>query len=118
MEVGVEQLRYLLVKFDGESFNKVQETVDYGDTLKGGSIVARLDYSVIEKLVTIEHWEVFWRDEWPLRLAAQFLTNCMYPSRNGYIIRVDSNTFPFWVSEKFVPISSSPSEYLIENGNP
>jgi hypothetical protein len=116
-EDGLEQLRYLLVKYDGEPFEKVYETVDQEDSLKGGNIVARLDYSIIGKLVTIDHWEVFWRDEWPLRLAVQYLTNCLYADRYGFSTRVDKEAYSFWVSEHFTPTSNDPLDYLLQNGD-
>lgn len=116
-EDGPEQLRYLLVKYDGEPFEKFYETFDQEDTLKGGNIAARLDYSIIGQLVTIDHWEVFWRDEWPLRLAVQYLTNCLYSNQHGFVTRVNNEAYPFWVSEHFHPLSNDPSDYLIQNGN-
>jgi hypothetical protein len=117
-EDGPEQLRYILVKFDGEPFDLVYETVDYTDSLKGGNIVARIDYSKVGDLITLENWEVFWKDEWPLRLGLQYLTNCLYPSSSGFVIRVIQDPYPFWVSENFNPVTNDPLDPLIRNGNP
>lgn len=106
--------RYLLAKYDGKQFTTVGETFDYpSPNLKGGSIVARIDYTLEGKLVTIDHWEVFWRDEWPLRLAVQFLTNCLYSGWQGYTVRVNKQAYAFWVSEWFIPVSNDPDDYLV-----
>lgn len=111
------ECRYLLAKYDGEPFTNVSETFDYSSpVLKGGSIVARVDYTVEGKLITIDHWEVFWRDEWPLRLAVQFLTNCLYSGWQGYAVRVRKEAYAFWTSEKFVPLSNDPKDFLIYKG--
>lgn len=110
-----EEYRYILAKYDGRQYELVGETFDYpSPDLKGGSIVARIDYTVVGKLVTIDHWEVFWRDEWPLRLSAQFLTNCLYSDWSGYSIRVNKDAEAFWVSEWFKPFSNQPNDFLIK----
>ena len=111
-----EQLRYVLAKFDGERFNNSLETFDYpGPDSKGGHVVARIDYTLLGSLITIDHWEINWRDDWPLRLATQFLTNCLYPSSQGYTVRVEKESYSFWVSEHFVPLSNESDDYLIFN---
>jgi hypothetical protein len=111
----ISELRYIVAKYDGEVFHEVGETFDYPTPdLKGGSIVARVDYTVEGNLVTIDHWEVNWRDEWPLRLAFQFLANCLYSRWQGFTIRVNKDAYPFWVSEWFRPISNDPNDYLIK----
>jgi len=115
-ETEDEELRYLLVKYDGESFTLVKQTFDSNPPeFWGGSIIARIDYTLREKVVIIDHWEVFWRDEWPLRLGAQYLVNCLYKSELGYSILVNKEQYPFWVSENFFPFSNSPDDYLVEN---
>lgn len=109
-----DEYRYLLAKFDGEQFTTVGETFDYHDSnLRGGSVVARIDYTLEGNLVTIYHWEVFWRDEWPLRLSVQFLTNCLYSRWRGYTVRVDKRAYAFWVSESFYPVSNDPEDFLV-----
>lgn len=111
-----EELRYVLAKFDGERFNKSSETFDYAPPdSKGGHVVARLDYTLFGKLITIDHWEINWKDEWPLRLAVQYLTYCLYPSSQDYIIRVNKDSYSFWVSEHFIPLSNETDDYLIFN---
>lgn len=113
-EDGPAELRYILAKFDGEIYETVGDTFDYpSPDLKGGSEVARIDYTVEGKLVTIDHWEVYWRDEWPLRLAFQFLLNCLYSQWQGYTVRVDKDAYPFWVSERFKPLSNDPNDFLV-----
>lgn len=108
------EYRYLLAKYDGEEYELVSQTFDYpSPDFKGGYIVARVDYSVVGKLITIDHWEVFWRDEWPLRLAVQFLLNCLYSTSQGYTVRVKKEAYAFWTSEWFVPVSNDPDDYLI-----
>lgn len=109
------EYRYILVKYDGERYESVGQTFDYpSPDLRGGSVVARIDYTVEGKLITIDHWEVFWRDEWPLRLAVQFLTNCLYSGGQGYAVRVGKDAESFWVSEWFVPLGNTPGDYLIK----
>lgn len=112
---GEEELRYIVAKYDGYIYETVGDTFDrtFPD-LKGGSIVARIDYTVLDKLVTIDHWEINWRDEWPLRLATQFLVNCLYSKWQGYTVRVDKDAYPFWVSEWFIPLSNDPDDYLVK----
>lgn len=114
-EGDTEELRYIVAKWDGETFEAVGQTFDYpSPDLKGGSVVARIDYTVEGKLVTIDSWEINWRDEWPLRLAAQFLTNCLYSQWQGYTVRVREEARPFWVSEWFTSITNDPSDFLIK----
>jgi len=111
-----EELRCLLVKYDGERFSLVKQTFDYGPPdLKGGPVVARIDYTLSGQVVTIDSWEVYWRDEWPLRLGVQYLMNCLYKQEFNYVIRVSADPYPFWVSEYFFPLSNDPEDYLIRN---
>lgn len=117
-EEGISESRYILAKYDGEVYETVGETFDYpSPDLKGGHIVARIDYTVeggIINAVKIDHWEVNWRDEWPLRLAFQFLANCLYSRWQGYTIRVEKDAYPFWVSEWFTSLSNDPYDFLIK----
>lgn len=111
---GASQLRYVLGKYDGEPYESVAQTFDNpAPGLRGGSIVSRIDYTVTGKLLTIDSWEVNWRDEWPLRLAFQFLTNCLYSSAQGYSARVQKDVYPFWVSENLFPVSNDQNDYLL-----
>lgn len=111
-----EELRFLLVKYDGENFSLVKQTFDYNPPdFTGGPIVARIDYTLSGQVVTIDSWEVFWRDEWPLRLGVQYLMNCLYKQEYNYVMRVLADPYPFWVSEYFFPISNEPGDYLIRN---
>ena len=136
-EVGGSDLRYVQVKWDGDPFTRVSQTFDYSDPpyvgpeQRGGSIVAQLDYeiNVSTKLVTIYNWDVTWRDEWPLRLAVNYLTQCLYPTVRGYTVRVVGNEvynqagepidqpnnapYAFWASEQFSPLTNRPDDYLI-----
>lgn len=135
--LGSPELRYIQVKWDGEVYERVSQSFDYSDPpfvgseQRGGSIVAQLDYEVnpSTKLVTIYGWDVNWRDEWPLRLAVNYLTQCLYPDIKGYVIRVvgdqvytqkgvaidvaNNSPYAFWVSEQFMPLTNNPSEYLV-----
>lgn len=114
-EGDTEELRYIIAKYDGLPYETVAETFDYPTPdLRGGSEVARIDYTVEGKLVTIDSWEINWRDEWPLRLAVQFLTNCLYSQWQGYTVRVRKEAYPFWVSEWFNPLSNDPNDFLIK----
>ena len=117
-EDGVEQQRYIQVKYDGEPYTVKSETFDYSNPpysnadQRGGDIVAQLDYSVIGNSITIESWDVEWRDEWPLRLAINYLKQCLYPTSKGYVIRVNKDAYAFWVSEQFKPVTNLPDDYL------
>lgn len=133
-EEGV-QYRYLQVKWDGEAYDQLSSTFDYSNppypvsNRRGGSITAQLDYSVSPGLVSITGWEVNWRDEFPLRLAVNYLTNCLYGTNKGYLIRVahdevyspdgtphpvaNKDPYSFWVSELFYPASNGPHDYLL-----
>jgi hypothetical protein len=116
---GPEELRYVTVKYDGEPYKVKSETYDYSNPpypnpeQKGGEIVAQLDYSVIGQTVTIDGWETNWRDEWPLRLAVNYIRQCLYPNSKGFAVRVvKDEAYAFWVSEKFVPVTNQPDDYL------
>jgi hypothetical protein len=117
-EDGAEQQRYIQVKYDGEPYTVISETFDYSNPpysnaeQRGGDIVAQLDYSVIGNSVTIESWDTEWRDEWPLRLAINYLKQCLYPTSKGYVIRVNKDAYAFWVSEQFKPVTNLPDDYL------
>ena len=117
-EDGAEQQRYITVKYDGEPYTVISETFDYSNPpysnaeQRGGDIVAQLDYSVIGQTVTIESWGVEWRDEWPLRLAINYLRQCLYPTSKGYLIRVNKEAYAFWVSEQFKPVTNLLDDYL------
>lgn len=111
-----EQIRSLLIKYDGEGFTLVKQTFDYNPPeFKGGPIIGRIDYTLTGNLVTIDSWEANWRDEWPLRLGVQYLVNCLYKQEFGYIVRVLKDPYPFWVSEYFFPVSNDTNDYLIRN---
>ena len=128
------QERYIQVKWDGKVYERTSSTFDYSNPpysnseQKGGSIVAQLDYTLSGTLVTITNWSVNWRDEWPLRLAANYLQNCLYPVQKKFVVRVAGNEvynqagqpvetpghdpYAFWVSEWFQPVTNEPNEYL------
>lgn len=131
------QERYVQVKWDGEVYERKSSTYDYSNPpfadseQRGGHIVAQLDYEVnsLTRLVTIYNWSVNWRDEWPLRLAINYLTQCLYSEFQGYTIRVAgdqvysstgnaidiavTSPYAFWVSEGFHPFTNSPGDYLV-----
>jgi hypothetical protein len=112
-EEGGVSYRYVQAKYDGHPFGSLGETFDSSNPVtSGGHVIARLDYTILEKLVVIDHWEVNWRDEWPLRLAAQYLTNCLYPISAGYSVKVNKEVYPFWVSETFFPQTNEPFDLL------
>jgi hypothetical protein len=114
VEDETSESRYLLAKYDGERYETVSQTFDYPyPELKGGYEVARIDYTLEGTLVTMDHWEVYWRDEWPLRLAFQFLSNCLYPASLGYAIRVNKDAYAFWASEWFTPLTNDPTDFML-----
>jgi len=105
--------RYVQVKYDGLPFTSLGETFDSSyPQMKGGHVIARIDYSVTGSLVVIDHWEVNWRDEWPLRLASQYLRNCLYTLSGGFSVKVNKDVYPFWVSENFFPQTNEPYDML------
>jgi hypothetical protein len=132
--LGGPELRYLQVKWDGEVYTRVSQSFDYsnppyvGPEQRGGDIVAQVDYTIQGKIITINDWEVNWRDEWPLRLAVNYLVQCLYPAERGYVTRVAGgevynqagepiavagrDPIAFWVSEQFFPVTNLPNDYL------
>lgn len=135
--LGGSELRYVQIKWDGERYTRQSQTFDYSDPpyvgseQRGGSIVGQIDYEInpSTRLVTIYNWTVNWRDEYPLRLGANYLRQCLYPASKNYIIRVAGNQtynqagevieqpnkdpYAFWVSEQFNPLTNRPDDYLI-----
>jgi len=134
---GGSDLRYIQVKWDGEVYTRASQTYDYSNPpfsdseQRGGSIVAQLDYEInaSTRLITIYSWEVNFKDEWPLRLGVNYLTECLYPTTKGYVLRVagdqvynqageainiaDKDPYAFWVSERFNPLTNNPNDYLL-----
>jgi hypothetical protein len=112
LDADGQQNRYLQVKWGGEPYYRVSESFDYSNPpysnseQRGGDIVAQIDYTLRDKLVTIDDWSVSWRDEWPLRLASNYLAQCLYSSRGGYVIRAPKEAYAFWVSERFTPLTN------------
>lgn len=135
--LGGTELRYLQIKWDGDPYTRVSQSFDYSDPpykgpeQRGGSIVGQIDYEVnpSTKLVTIYSWNVNFRDEWPLRLGVNYISQCLYPVVNGYTIRVAGDQvynqagepieqpgnapYAFWVSEQFNPLTNRPNDYLL-----
>jgi hypothetical protein len=129
------QDRYIQVKWDGAVYERKSSTYDYSNPpysdpeQRGGHIVAQLDYTVLGTLVTITAWSVNWRDEYPLRLAVNYLVNCLYSPDRNYVHRVVGDevytqsgeaisapsTSPrsFWTSENFFPVTNAPNDYLV-----
>lgn len=129
------QERYVQVKWDGQVYERVSSSYDYSNPpysnseQRGGHVVAQIDYTLYGNLVTITNWSVDWRDEWPLRLAVNYVINCLYSPDRNYVHRVvgdevyrqdgssvslpSTTPYSFWVSEQFFPASNNPSEYLV-----
>ena len=134
-EDGDDKLRYLQVKWDGEVYTRVSQSFDYSDPpyvgseQRGGDIVAQVDYTVQGKIITINDWSVNFRDEWPLRLAVNYLVQCLYPVERGFVLRVagdqvynqageaiqiaNRDPYAFWVSEQYFPVTNKPDDYLL-----
>ena len=133
--LGGPELRYVQIKWDGEVYTRQSQTFDYSDPpfvgpeQRGGSIVGQIDYTVQGNVITINDWSVNWRDEWPLRLGVNYLTQCLYPATKGFVIRVqgqevynqagepipvaDKAAYAFWVSEQYSPVTNKPNDYLL-----
>ena len=132
--LGGPELRYVQVKWDGEPYIRASESFDYSDPpyvgpeQRGGDIVAQVDYTIQGTAVTITDWSINFRDEWPLRLAVNYLTQCLYPTEKNYVILVagdevynqagepiqqpNRDPYAFWVSEQFFPLTNRPDDYL------
>jgi len=132
--LGGPELRYVQVKWDGEPYIRASESFDYSDPpyfgseQRGGDIVAQVDYTIQGKIITINDWSVNWRDEWPLRLAVNYIIQCLYPAERGYVTRVAGgevynqagepiavagrDPIAFWVSEQFFPLTNRSDDYL------
>jgi hypothetical protein len=119
--IGAEY-RHLDVKYaSGEPFKVISQTFDYSNPpytnseQRGGDIVSTIYYvklSTNPGTIIIEDWFINWRDEWPLRLAANYLSNCLYTPAKNYTIYVRKDPYAFWVSEQFVPLDNLPDTYL------
>jgi hypothetical protein len=133
---GGTDLRYVQVKWDGKPYSRISQSFDYSDPpyvgpeQRGGSIVAQIDYeiNVSARLITIYAWSVNFRDEWPLRLASNYIAECLYPAVDGYVVRVagdqvynqageainvaGKDPYAFWVSERYNPLTNEPGDYL------
>ena len=85
LDDGVEQNRFITVRNDGVVYNRRSQLYDYSNPpypdveQRGGSIVAQLDYTKAGFVITIDSWSVNWQDEFPLRLAVNYLVQCLYP---------------------------------------
>ena len=120
LDDGVEQNRFITVRNDGVVYNRRSQLYDYSNPpypnveQRGGSIVAQLDYTKAGFVITIDSWSVNYQDEWPLRLAVNYLTQCLYPPVNNYVCRVGKEDYAFWVSEGFGPNDNldSNAQYL------
>ena len=130
--------RYLQVKWDGEPYTRVSQTFDYsnppyiGSEQRGGDIVAQIDYTISGNVITINAWDTNWRDEWPLRLAVNYISQCLYPSGKGFVIFVqgqevytqdgevisvaDKNPYAFWASEQYNPTTNKPNDFMVRFG--
>ena len=127
--------RYIQIKWDGEPYVRVSESFDYSNPpysdseQRGGSIVGQIDYTVTNTLVTINNWWVNWKDEWPLRLGVNYITQCLYPAQKGFVLRVrgeevynqagepipvaSKDPYAFWASEQYFPVTNRPNDYLL-----
>jgi hypothetical protein len=77
-----------------------------------GNEVASIEYEVQDKLITIVAWQHIWRDEWPIRLGLNYLTNCLFRPGRGFVFRVIKDPIAFWQSERFLPIGGHNDPYL------
>ena len=75
--------------------------------------VASIEYEVQDKLITIVGWQHTWRDEWPIRLGLNYLTNCLYRPGRGFVFRVIKDPIAFWQSERFLPLGGHYDPYVV-----
>jgi len=87
-----------------------------------GNEVASIEYEVQDgpggglgrgKLITIVGWQHTWRDEWPIRLGLNYLTNCLYRPGQQTVFRVLKDPIAFWQSERFLPLGGHLDPYLV-----
>jgi hypothetical protein len=104
---------------EGYPYTRKSQLYDYSnppyanDEQRAGNIVAELYYILAPGVITIEDTYLNWRDEWPLRLAVNYLTNCLYPPGKNYQIQVNKEAYAFWVSESFKPYDNDPESPLV-----
>ena len=75
--------------------------------------VASIEYEVQDTLITIVGWQHTWRDEWPIRLGLNYLTNCLYRPGRGFVFRVIKDPIAFWQSERFLPLGGHYDPYVV-----
>ncbi len=82
-----------------ELFNNEVASIEYEVQNAPGAGLGR------GKIITIVAWQNYnWRDEWPIRLGLNYLTNCLYRPGYGVVFRVVKDPIAFWQSERFLPI--------------
>jgi hypothetical protein len=47
-----------------------------------------------------------------LRLAVNYIAQCLYPSKKGFLTRVAKDAYAFWASEQFVPLNNLPDSSI------
>lgn len=100
------KFKSLKIKFFEEPPQTEQETFN--------NEVASIEYEVQDNIVTIIAWNNYgWRDEWPIRLGFDYLTNCLYRPGVGTIFRVEKDPLAFWQSERFLPLGGHYDPYLV-----
>jgi hypothetical protein len=119
--IGAEY-RHLDIKYaSGEPFQVISQTFDYSNPpysdpeQRGGDIVGTIYYvklSTNPGTIIIEDWFVNWRDEWPLRLGANYLVNCLYRPGGNYRFLVGKEAYAFWASEQFAPVDNLPDTFM------
>jgi hypothetical protein len=116
------EYRHLDIKYaSGEPFQVISQTFDYSNPpysdleQRGGGIVGTIYYvklSTNPGTIIIEDWFVNWRDEWPLRLGANYLVNCLYRPGGNYRFLVGKEAYAFWASEQFAPVDNLPDTFM------
>ena len=114
------QYRRVVVRdSEGYPYTRKSQLYDYSNPpytnneQRAGNIVAELYYVIAPGIITIEDTFLNWRDEWPIRLAVNYLTNCLYPPGKNYQIQVSKKAYAFWVSESFKPYDNDPESPLV-----
>ena len=92
-----------------ELFNNEVASIEYEVQLAPGAGLGR------GKIVTIVGWPHTWRDEWPIRLGLNYLTNCLNRPGQGTVFRVEKDPIAFWQSERFLPLGGHYDPYLVKS---
>ena len=94
---------HLVASFDEEDWEIRSLVVKDGESADA-KILARVEYvlpSTTGKTLEIYDWSLNWRDTYPLERAIRHLSECLYPTRMGYQIKIMTDDPEFWYYQGF-----------------